>query len=212
MPRIRAESIVLHKAQTRAAILDAAEEALATRDFDAASLGVIADLAGLPRSTLYDYFASREAIVAALIEERVPPLVEEFLSLLSGTTSIERLEGFFTATFTMAGKYPKLTTALLGSGRRIPRSQHGEYVPVADAIHEWIRRLVDRGVAAGEFAPIDPAALAEALTDLLAGGIGDIVGRERPQVPVDTVIATRLGLMRGGITGAVTSEPSHSLP
>jgi AcrR family transcriptional regulator len=211
MPRIRAESIALHKAQTRAAILDAAEEALAEKDFDAVSLGVIADLAGLPRSTLYDYFASRETLVAALIEERVPPLVEEWVALLSGTSAVERLEGFFTAIFVMAGRHPKLTSALLGAGRRIPRSLHVEYVPVAERVLEWIRGLVDQGVADGEFSPIDPSALAEALTDLLVGGIDDIVGRDRAQLPVETVIATRLAMMRGGVIGPVVAYiPSGS--
>ena len=83
MPRIRAKTIAQHKAQTRAAILDAAEEALAGHDFGAVSLGVIADLAAIPRSTVYDYFGSREAVVAALIEERVPPLVNDWMALLN---------------------------------------------------------------------------------------------------------------------------------
>jgi len=199
MPRIRAESIAQHKALTRAAILDAAEDALAGLDFEAVSIGVVADLAGLPRSTLYDYFASREALVAALIEERVPPLLAEWQRMLSGTTALERLESFFTATFSMAALHPKLTSAILGAGRRIPRSDRDEYMPILFAVSDRIRSLVDSGIAAGEFAAADPGALAEALTDLLAGGIDDIVGRDRPQVAVETVIATRLGLMRGGV-------------
>lgn len=199
MPRIRADSIAQHKALTRAAILDAAEDALASLDFDAVSIGVVADFAGLPRSTLYDYFSSREALVAALIEERVPPLFNEWRRMLSGTTALERLESFFTATFSMAALHPKLTSALLGAGRRIPRSDHDEYLPIIFGVFDQIRSLVESGIEAGEFAVAEPAALAEALTDLFAGGIDDIVGRDRPKVPVETVIATRLGLLRGGV-------------
>lgn len=202
MPRIRAENIAQHKAQTRTAILDAAVEAFASRDFDAVSLGVIADLAGLPRSTLYDYFASREALMAALIEERVPPLISEWMALLAEGGPMERLEGFFAATFTMAANHPQLTSALLGAGRRIPRDQHDEYVPIVFTIIDQIRALVGAGIEQGDFIDADPAALSEALTDILAGGIDDIVGRDRGQLAVDDVISTRLLLLRGGILKA----------
>lgn len=199
MPRIRASTIAEHKAQTRTAILDAAEQAFASRDFGAASLGVIADIAGLPRSTVYDYFASREALVAALGAERVPPLVAEFLSMLPDGGPHERLEGFFLATYAMADKHPRLTSALLGAGRRIPREQHDEFVPVAYTLVDTIRSIVTDGVEQGVFCGADPRALTEAVTDLLAGGIHDIVGRERDAIDVDTVSAVRLALLRGGL-------------
>lgn len=199
MPRIRAANIAEHKLRTRTAILDAAVEALASRDFDSVSLGVVADFAGLPRSTLYDYFDSREALVAALIEERVPPLMDEWLALLPAGGPLERLEGFFDATFTMAARHPELTSALLGAGRRIPRDQHREYVPIAFAMTDMVRSIVDDGISEGVFMDVDPAALAEALTDVLAGGIDDIVGRDRDRISVATVTRTRLDLVVRGI-------------
>ena len=199
MPRIRAANIAEHKVRTRAAILDAAIEALASRDFDSVSLGVVADYAGLPRSTLYDYFDSREALVAALIEERVPPLMDEWLALLPDGGPLERLEGFFDATFTMAARHPELTSALLGAGRRIPRAQHREYVPIAFAMTDLVRSIVDDGISQGVMMDVDPAALAEALTDVLAGGIDDIVGRDRDRIAVATVTRTRLDLVVRGI-------------
>ncbi|MDJ0961653.1 MAG: TetR/AcrR family transcriptional regulator [Acidimicrobiia bacterium] len=199
MPRIRAGNIAEHKALTRAAILDAAIDALAERDFGEVSLGVIADYAGLPRSTLYDYFESREALVAVLIDERVPPLISDWMALLGGDTPMARLESFFVATFRMAEKHRKLTSALLGAGRRIPRDLHDEYVPIVYTITEQIRATISDGIASGDFVDGDVTAMSEALTDLLAGGIDDIVGRERPCLDVDVVISTRLMLLRRGI-------------
>jgi AcrR family transcriptional regulator len=199
MPRIRAGNIAEHKALTRAAILDAAVDALADRDFGAVSLGVVADYAGLPRSTIYDYFASREALVAALIEERVPPLISDWMALLGGSTPVERLESFFVATYRMAENHRKLASALLGAGRRIPREMHDEYVPIVFTITQQIRAMIIDGIASGDFVSGDVDAMSEALTDLLAGGIDDIVGRERPILDVDVVIATRLMLLRRGV-------------
>lgn len=208
MPRIRAGNIAEHKAMIRAAILDAAVEALADRDFGAVSLGVVADYAGLPRSTLYDYFDSREALVAALIDERIPPLVNDWMALLRGTTPVERLESFFVATYRMADKHRKLASALLGAGRRIPRELHDEYVPIVFTITDQIRAMIADGIASGDFFDADVNAMSEALTDLLAGGIDDIVGRERPCLDVDLVIATRLMLLRRGVEVAATTPRS----
>ena len=50
--------------------------------------------------------------------------------------------------------------------------------------------------------------MSEALTDLLAGGIDDIVGRERPCLDVEAVIATRLMLLRRGIEVAAAEPKS----
>ncbi len=207
MPRIRAENIAQHKAMMRAAILDAAVDALAERDFHEVSLGVVADYAELPRSTMYDYFPSREALVAALIDERVPPLINDWMALLGGSTPLERLESFFVATFRMAEKHRKLTSALLGAGRRIPRELHDEYVPIVFTITEQIRAMISEGTASGDIVSGDLDAMSEALTDLLAGGIDDIVGRERPCLDPDVVIATRLMLLRRGVGAA--SHATH---
>jgi AcrR family transcriptional regulator len=52
------------------AILDAAEELIADRGLHAAALAQIARRAGVAVGTLYNYFADREALIAALFENR----------------------------------------------------------------------------------------------------------------------------------------------
>jgi len=54
----------------RATILDAAEELIATRGLVGAGLLPIARRAGVAVGTLYNYFADREALIAALFETR----------------------------------------------------------------------------------------------------------------------------------------------
>jgi AcrR family transcriptional regulator len=209
MPRIRAENIAQHKAQTRAAILDAAEDALVAHDYDDVSLGFVAALAGLPRSTIYDYFPTRDALVGALVDDRVPMLFDEWMAMYRGSTPTERLEGFFTTAFRLAAQYPRVASVLLGAGRGIAREHHDELVPIVHTLTSHLRHLVREGIETGDIAGDDPAALAEALIDLLAGGIGDIVGRERTQLPLEVVLSARVGMMRGGIAASPT-EPADS--
>ena len=68
--------------------------------------------------------------------------------------------------------------------------------------------MIADGIASGDFFDADVNAMSEALTDLLAGGIDDIVGRERPCLDVDLVIATRLMLLRRGVEVAATTPRS----
>ena len=61
---------------TAAAILDAAEEVFAERGLSAAHMNEIAARAGVAVGTLYNHFEDRDALLAALIEQRRAGLYE----------------------------------------------------------------------------------------------------------------------------------------
>jgi AcrR family transcriptional regulator len=205
MPRIRAESIEQHKAINRAAILNAAEESFYAHGYATVSLGSVADLAGIPRSTLYDYFPNKQALMAALIEERVPPLLAEWVGGLSETSPWDRLEALFTTTLRIVGAHPRLAAVVLGAGRGIPRTLHDQLIPVVGAVFGEVNRICSWGIAEGEFAEFEIDALTSVIVDVLAGGVEDVIGRDRPARPVDVVVATRLSVLRHGIA---TPDPA----
>lgn len=76
MPRINAETLAEHRAQQRRAILDATRELLAETSTDpsagAPSLAEVGRRAGLARTSLYQYFASREELMDAVIADVFP--------------------------------------------------------------------------------------------------------------------------------------------
>ncbi|MGH8923630.1 MAG: TetR/AcrR family transcriptional regulator [Acidimicrobiia bacterium] len=83
MPRIRASSIPEHKAMTRRQILEAARDLLAetgTADLDLAELAAIA---GIGRTTLYEYFRDRDDLIASLVEEELPDVIAALTSQVS---------------------------------------------------------------------------------------------------------------------------------
>lgn len=63
-------------------ILDAAEQRFAAAGFAGASLREIVRAAGVNLATVYYYFESKEALMAAVIERRLGPLRQEHLDLL----------------------------------------------------------------------------------------------------------------------------------
>lgn len=76
MPRINAETLVEHRAQQRRAILDAARALLAEAGSGggtgAPSLAEVGRRTGLARTSLYQYFSSREALLDAVIADVFP--------------------------------------------------------------------------------------------------------------------------------------------
>lgn len=76
MPRINAETLAEHREQQRRAILDAARDLLAEASRDpgagAPSLADVGRRTGLARTSLYQYFASREELMDAVIADVFP--------------------------------------------------------------------------------------------------------------------------------------------
>lgn len=69
MPKIDAPTVVEHHAQRRAAILAAAAELLGREGIGAVTPAAVAASAGLARSSVYQYYASTDALIAAGVEE-----------------------------------------------------------------------------------------------------------------------------------------------
>lgn len=72
MPRITAATLADHQANQRRAVLDAAKEVLTEVGGDAFSLSRVAARVGLARSSLYQYFDSRQDLLDALVEDLFP--------------------------------------------------------------------------------------------------------------------------------------------
>jgi AcrR family transcriptional regulator len=74
-------------------ILLAAEQIVVREDFDALSTRAVAERAKVPVATLYQYFADREAIIAALIERHVSAMDARLTQAVAalGTYSVRTL-------------------------------------------------------------------------------------------------------------------------
>jgi AcrR family transcriptional regulator len=83
--RVTAET----KETTRRRILTVALQLLKKQGWDAATTRDIAAAAGIANGTLFNYFPSKEAIAASLIEEAVAGWYEEFKRRRTGAESLE---------------------------------------------------------------------------------------------------------------------------
>lgn len=92
MPKIDAATVAEHRAARRAALLDAAADLLRENPSNVPSLAAAGARAGLSRSSVYHYFDSSEALMAAVVEETFPRWQRRFDAALAGaSTPAERV-------------------------------------------------------------------------------------------------------------------------
>lgn len=72
MPRISAPTVAEHRERVTAAIIASAREVLIDKGYAGMTLGEVAAKAKVARTSIYDYFVSREDVLLAVLEEDIP--------------------------------------------------------------------------------------------------------------------------------------------
>lgn len=103
MPRIAAPTVAEHHAMRRAALVAAAGDLLARQDIEGVTLAAAGAAAGLARSSVYQYFDSAGALLAAAIEAALPRATAELAAVVeSAGAPLDRVEAWVRATLTAA--------------------------------------------------------------------------------------------------------------
>lgn len=89
MPRIEAPTIAEHRDQRRASLLAAGHELVLSGGPRAVTMTAVAARAGLSRTAVYEYFASTEDLLAAVLGERMTAWTAEVESALIAAESPE---------------------------------------------------------------------------------------------------------------------------
>lgn len=72
MPKISAPTVAEHRASQLRTLLHAARDLVSEQGPQALTLGALAKRVGLSRSSVYEYFRSRDDLAAAIIEDALP--------------------------------------------------------------------------------------------------------------------------------------------
>jgi AcrR family transcriptional regulator len=147
------------KAERPDEILDAALECFADRGFAATRMDEVAARAGVTKGTVYLYFRTKEDLFKELVRTRLSPhiaAVESAAAAGAASTGelLQRLFQVWTERLfpSKASILPKLIIAEAGNFPDLAAFY------LKEVIHRGIgllRNLVKRGVAAGEFRPVD---------------------------------------------------------
>ena len=166
--------------ERRREILDAAALIFGERGFESATLALVAERAGVSAGTVQHYFGTKTTLFQEVIADR----------LFSGVTEDEALlinhRGSYTAllrallerTWTRLSRPGTAELLLVGmaSAGNCPEAGRVVSGEMSGRCPRVLRGVIEAGVEAGEFRPVDAEVLARVLG---AAVIGLVVGRQR---------------------------------
>lgn len=142
-------------------ILAAALTLFSERGFAATRLEDVAALAGLSKAAIYLYFPDKNALLRAIVEEAVSanldavrsvlaahhgpvaPFTSDFLETMATRLSTSRLSDVIKLVISESRAHPDI-------GRLYLETNISRAIPI-------LQSLIERGIARGEFRPVDPA-------------------------------------------------------
>jgi AcrR family transcriptional regulator len=152
MPRIRASSIAEHKSKTRREILDAAAELFRAQGYADTSLGDVAAYIGVGRTTLYEYFTDKEDLLASLVEDRIPPVMDGLVDGLPTEATVrQQLAELMIRGLEYVSSDENLGTLLTRETPRLGPDAQARIRTSHRRLGDEIARLCRSGIETGEF-------------------------------------------------------------
>jgi AcrR family transcriptional regulator len=149
-PRVREK-----RRRRRVEILHAALRAFRAKGYHATTLDDIADQLGVRKTALYHYFPDKEAILSACHRESLTELSRILKGARARDSAGEQLayvirEHVRVMTDTLEGSPLAFEVTALSPERQ------RNVIAARDRYERALRRMIENGIAAGEFRPVDP--------------------------------------------------------
>jgi AcrR family transcriptional regulator len=196
-------------------ILSAALVRFAERGFAATRLDDVAARAGVTKGTLYLYFPNKEELFKAVVRQELVPTIELAETMVANDTTpslvlIEQLVGLLSQIMRSSlSAIPKLVLTEAGNFPDLARFYLEE---VVDRGKSLLRRILERGIEAGEFRPVDiESAVMCVIAPLLLGALWrhSLERHAAQPLDIDALCRTHLDLLRRGLATEPGGQPSH---
>jgi AcrR family transcriptional regulator len=203
VPRIRAESIEEHKTLTRRDILEAAAALFRAQGYNDTSLGDIASHVGIGRTTLYEYFADKEAILVSLVHQELPGLMDELVSdLPEDGTSRDRLAILIERGLAFVSDEERLGSMLMRELPNISKQAQREVRQAHDGLAGAVVRVCREGIASGEFRDLDAMLVGQLVYGLMMSASSGLLRSPAAGDARGHVTGTLLRVVFDGLTDA----------
>ena len=138
------------QARTREAIIQAAQEIIETQGPDALNMRDVAELIDYSASNLYEYFASKDELLAAVANEALTRLAIQIRHNAMGSSQRERLLAYGRAYLEFARTHAQLY--LLTFGRKLAHCVLAD-PQQAPSSYSFLLEIVKEGIEVGVFVP-----------------------------------------------------------
>jgi AcrR family transcriptional regulator len=203
MPKIRADNIDEHKAQTRAALLEAAYVLMAGGGYDAMRREDVAALAGVARTTVYSYFATNEDLVVAVAEDRAESILSAVLEPAASSCDdpVTAILSLVQGCLEYAAEHPADAELFLSVARTMSSETSDKIWLLLGRVPVEIDRLVCLGVGSGSIQGENREGLVLAIGELLMGGVDQLLRADDSEAALGEIVCTRTAIIRRLVEG-----------
>ncbi|MEA1904252.1 MAG: TetR/AcrR family transcriptional regulator [Actinomycetota bacterium] len=201
MPRIRAASIDEHKALTRRALLAAAKDLIDEVGTAEISLGEVALAAGVGRTTFYDYFSDRDDVIASLVEEELPGVLNDVInSVPKNLGTADRLIELAIKTVEFVATDRVYGVILHQEVGRMGLEAQDRIKDSHEELSSEMAGLYMRGVREGIFAEMPPMLAGRLIQDTIMSAARVLIDTGSDPKNVESITAGLKGFLIGGLS------------
>ena len=183
-------------ARRRREIFDAAIHLILEKGFTETSMREIAAEAGVGKSTLYDYFHTKEELLVFVVEEQLNHLNHLALDIASQDGSaVERLQQLMQMHLEFLVKNKNFMLQLMLEIQRLSPASQKRIQLKRYAYQDLLRSIIEQGVAQGSIRQVDAAMVAKILIALMT----PVVFTSRPVGTPAEMLSHALDIVLNGI-------------
>ena len=159
MPKVLGGSLAAHRDEVRSRVFAALRAELYERGFDAVTLAGVATAAGLGRTSIYNHFPDRQALLVAFVEHEAARYVADLeAALAAAPTPTARLAAFARLQVQRLAEFHLPPGQALAAA--LDPAAYRRIAAHADPIGDRLTQIVREGVATGEMTvPGEPEAV-----------------------------------------------------
>jgi len=142
-------------------IVEAGLQVFVEKGYAATRLEDIAKRAGVVKGTIYRYFDSKEALFREAIQLRIEPIVGQTDQIIENYTGpsdqlLRMVIGHLYARL-VRSEARELVRVIIAEARRFPEIPEFYHQVILSKAMDLVRKIIERGIAQGDFAPIRAA-------------------------------------------------------
>lgn len=200
MPRISAATVDEHRQLVRRAIFEGALDLFARLGYVETTLGDIADHAGIGRTTIYDYFADKEDLLASLVEDRLPEVFDEMVGAIPRSLSYRDQLGALTVSMVEFVVVDPVLGLILH--REVPRLSAAAQDRIR-ASHQNIiaefGRIYHEGITAREFRTLPFDLAGHLIFDVAMSAARTLLASKEPKQRFHEIADEAVAFLLGGL-------------
>jgi AcrR family transcriptional regulator len=180
----------------RKEIFDASVHLFLAKGFQETSMREIAIAAGVGKSTLYDYYKSKDEIMVSYFENEIEVITARAQEIIQHNSTIaDKLSKIMQMHLSYLVESKQIFLKLSLEAQRLSLESQDQIQAKRHAYQDMLRSLIEEGIQRGEFRPVNPLFAARSIFSLLSIA----VFTSRPTGTPEEMLEQALGILFQGI-------------